>query len=59
MVKRAKGFEMVNFSFIIDLSTFVSKVFLALKILDFQNVLLTKVVHVYLIKGMNYAIYTI
>jgi hypothetical protein len=39
--------------FITDLSTFGSKVFLTLKIMDFENVPLTKVVHVYVIKGMN------
>jgi hypothetical protein len=39
--------------FIIDLSTFLSKVFLTLKIMDFENVHLTKVVQVYVIKGMN------
>jgi hypothetical protein len=35
--------------FIIDLNTFGSKVFLILKITDFKNVSLTKVVHVYAI----------
>jgi hypothetical protein len=39
--------------FIINLSTFGSKVLLNLKIMDFENVLLTKVVHVYVIEGMN------
>jgi hypothetical protein len=39
--------------FIIDLNTFSSKVFLTLKIMDFENVPLTKIVHVYVIKGMN------
>jgi hypothetical protein len=33
--------------FIINLSTFGFKVFLILKIMDFENVPLTKVVHVY------------
>jgi hypothetical protein len=35
------------------LNTFGSKVLLTLKILDFENVPLTKVVHVYVIEGMN------
>ncbi len=39
--------------FITDLNTFDSKVFLSLKIMDIENVFLTKVVHVYMIKGMN------
>ncbi len=39
--------------FIINVSTFGSKVILTLKILDFENVFLTKVVHVYVIEGMN------
>ncbi len=39
--------------FIIDLSTFDSKMFSTLKITDFENVALTKVVHVYVIEGMN------
>ncbi len=41
------------FFFIIDLNTFDSKVFLILKIMDFENVHLTKVVRVYEIEGMN------
>jgi hypothetical protein len=36
-----------------NLSTFGSKVILSLKIMDFENVPLTKVVHVYVIDGMN------
>jgi hypothetical protein len=39
--------------FIIDLSTFGPKVFLIVKIMDFENVPLTKVVHVYVVEGMN------
>jgi hypothetical protein len=39
--------------FIFDLNTFGSKVFLTFKIMDFESVPLTKVVHVYVIKGMN------
>jgi len=39
--------------FIINLSTFGSKWFLNLKIMNFENVILTKVVHVYVIKGME------
>ncbi len=39
--------------FITHLNTFGSKVFLTLKIMDFKSVALTKVVHIYVIKGMN------
>jgi hypothetical protein len=38
---------------IIDLSTFASKVFFTLKIMNFEDVTLTKVVHVYVIESMN------
>jgi hypothetical protein len=38
---------------ITHLSTFHSKVFLTLKIMDFENVVLIKVIHIYVIKGMN------
>jgi hypothetical protein len=53
MIRKAKEFELINFLFIIDLSTFGSKVFLTLKITDFENMPLTKIIHVYIIKGMN------
>jgi hypothetical protein len=38
---------------ITHLSTFGSKVFLTLKIMDVENVVLTKVVHMYVIEGMD------
>jgi hypothetical protein len=57
MIKREKIFKLMNYFLIIDLSTFDSKVFLILKIMDFENVHLTKVIHVYDIEGMN-AYYT-
>jgi len=38
---------------ITNLNTFGSNMFLTLKIVDFENVALTKVVHIYVIKGMN------
>jgi hypothetical protein len=53
MIRRAKGFKLPILFLIINLNTFGSKVFLTLKIMDFGNVFLTKVVHVYMIKGMN------
>jgi len=39
--------------FIIHLKTFDSKMLLTLKNMDFENVPLTKVVHVYVIEGVN------
>jgi hypothetical protein len=45
MIRRAKGFELMKIVFIIDLNTFGSKMFLTLKIMGFENVPLTKVVH--------------
>jgi hypothetical protein len=53
MIRWAKGLELMIFFLIILLSTFGSKMFLTLKIMNFENVPLTKVVHIYVIKGMN------
>ncbi len=46
MIKKAKGLELMKIDFITHLSTFGSKVFLNLKIIDFENVAWTKVVHI-------------
>jgi hypothetical protein len=43
----------MKFVFITHLSTFGSNMFLTLKIMGFENVALIKVVHIYVIKGMN------
>jgi hypothetical protein len=53
IIRRAKEFEVMKFFLITHLSTFGSKVLLTLKIMDFENVLFTKVVHIYVIEGMN------
>jgi hypothetical protein len=53
MIKREKGLELMKKKIITNLSTFDSKVFLTPKIMDFENVFLTKVVHLYLMEGMN------
>jgi len=60
MIRREKRFELMKIVFITHLSTFGSKVFLTLKIMDFENVTLTKVVVVVcvcvcvcVIEGMN------
>jgi hypothetical protein len=42
MIRRAKGFELMKIVFITHLNTFGSKVFLTFKIMDFKNVILTK-----------------
>jgi hypothetical protein len=39
--------------FIIDLNIFGSNMLLTLKIMDFQIAALTKVIDIYVIKGMN------
>jgi hypothetical protein len=53
MIRRAKGLESMKINFITDLSIIGSNVLLTLKIMNFENVALTKVVHIYVIKGMN------
>jgi hypothetical protein len=49
MIRRAKGLELMKFVFVTDLNTFGSNVFSTLKIMDFGNMALTKIVHIYLI----------
>jgi hypothetical protein len=53
MIRRAKGLELMNYLFITHLNTFGSKEFLTLKIMDFENVVLTKAICIYVIKGTN------
>jgi hypothetical protein len=53
ITRKAKGVELMNLVSIMHLSTFGPKVLLPLKIMDFENVALTKVVHIYVIEGMN------
>jgi hypothetical protein len=53
MIRKAKGLGMMKILLITHLSTFGSKVFLKLKIMDFENVALTKVIFICVIKGMN------
>jgi hypothetical protein len=47
MVKKTKELELMKFVFIIHLGTFGLKVFLILKIMNFENLALVKVVHIY------------
>jgi hypothetical protein len=53
MIRREKKLELMKFVFITHLSTFGSKVLLTLKIMDFESVALTKVVHICVIETMN------
>jgi hypothetical protein len=53
MIRRAKGHELMKIIFITHLSTFGSKVLLTMKIMDFENVTLSKIIHIYVIEGMN------
>jgi hypothetical protein len=53
MIRKAKGIELMNFLYITNLSTFGSNVFFSLKIMDFENVALKKIIHIYVIEGMN------
>jgi hypothetical protein len=53
MNRKAKGFELMKIVFITHLNTIGSKVFLTLKIKDFESVALINVVHIYVIEGMN------
>jgi hypothetical protein len=48
-----KIFEIMILFFITHLNTFGSKMFLTLKIIDFESVFSTKFIHIYVIKGMN------
>jgi hypothetical protein len=52
MIRRAKGLELMKIVFITNLNTYGSKVH-SLNIMDFENVTLTKIVHIYVIEGMN------
>jgi hypothetical protein len=53
MIRTSKGLELMRIVFKTNLNTFGSNVFLTLKIMNFENVASIKVVHIYVIKGMN------
>jgi hypothetical protein len=53
MIRRAKRFELMKIVFRTVLSTFGSKLLLTLKFMDLKCVLLIKVVHIYVVEGMN------
>jgi len=45
--------ELMNYFFITDLNKFGSNMLLTLKIMDSENVTLTKLIHIYVIESMN------
>jgi hypothetical protein len=53
MIEREKGLELMKIILKIHFNTFGSKVFLILKIMEFENVTITIIVHIYVIEGMN------
>jgi hypothetical protein len=53
MIRKEKGLELMKIIFITDLKTFGSNVLSTLKIMDFENVILTKIVHIYVVEGVN------
>jgi hypothetical protein len=53
MIRRGKGLELMKIIFITNLSTFDSNMLLTFKIMKFENVALTKVLHIYVIKNIN------
>jgi hypothetical protein len=53
MIISTKGLELMKVIFVINMSTFGSNLLLTLKTMDVENVALTKVIHIYVIKGMN------
>ncbi len=53
IIIKAKGLELMKIVYTTKLSTFGLIVLLTLKIMDFENVALTKVVHIYVIEGTN------
>jgi hypothetical protein len=59
MIRKAKGLGLMKFVLLTHLSTFGSKMFLTLNFMDFENVALTKVIHMYVIKGRMHNIHDI
>jgi len=57
MIRREKQFELMEFFLKTHLNTFGSKVLLTLKIMDFENVPLIKVVHIYVIDDCIWLIF--
>jgi hypothetical protein len=53
MIRKAKELKLMNLFLITHLNKFGSKLFFALKIMDFENETLIKVVDIYAIERMN------
>jgi hypothetical protein len=53
MIKKAKRLGLMKIVFITHLNTFGSKMLLTLKFMNFENVVLTKVIHICVIEGMH------
>jgi len=53
MIISTKGLELMKVIFVVNMSTFGSNVLLTLKPMDVENVALTKIIHIYVIKGMH------
>ncbi len=52
MIKREKSLELMKNVFITHFNTFGSKLLLTFKIMNFENVVLTKVVQIHVIEAM-------
>jgi hypothetical protein len=53
IIIKVEKIELMKIVFITHWNTFGSKVLLTLKVIDFENVILTKVIDIYVIKAMN------
>jgi len=53
MIISTKGLELMKVIFVVNMSTFGSNVLLTLKPMDVENVALTKIIHIYVIKSMH------
>jgi hypothetical protein len=53
MIIRANRLELMKIVYIANFNTFGSNMFLTVKIMDFENVTSTKVVHIYVKEAMN------
>jgi hypothetical protein len=51
MIRKTNEFELINLFLLTHLSMFGSKLFLTLKIMDFENVTLVRSVDIYAIKA--------
>jgi len=53
IIIKVEKIELMKIVFITHWNTFGSKVLLTLKVIDFENVILTKIIDIYVIKAMN------